>query len=54
MKDLTCLPNIGKEMERKLKSVGIETARDLVAIGAKEAFLRLKMQFPQVCTHACS
>ncbi len=49
MKDLTTMPNIGKEMASKLKSVEISTAEDLVEIGAKEAFFRLKTKYPQVC-----
>ncbi len=49
MKDLTTMPNIGKEMARKLKSVEINTAEELIEIGSKEAFFRLKMKYPQVC-----
>ena len=45
MKDLTTMPNIGKEMASKLKSVEISTAEDLVEIGAKEAFFRLKSKY---------
>ncbi len=41
--------NIGKEMERKLKSVGIESSEKLIEIGAKDAFLRLKQKYPNVC-----
>lgn len=49
MTDLTTMPNIGKEMASKLKSVEISTAEELVKIGAKEAFFRLKMKYPYVC-----
>ncbi len=49
MSDLTTLQNIGKEMASKLKSVGISTAEELIAIGSKEAFFRLKTKYPQVC-----
>lgn len=49
MAELTSLRNIGKELERKLKEVGIETAEELKRIGSKEAFARLKLRFPQVC-----
>lgn len=49
MTDLTTMPNIGKEMANKLKSVEIDTAEKLVALGSKEAFFRLKMKYPQVC-----
>lgn len=46
---LTQLQNIGKEMERKLKFIGIETAEELKEVGSKEAFHRLKVAYPQVC-----
>ena len=49
MQDLTTMPNIGKEMASKLKSVEINTAEELIDIGSKEAFFRLKMKYPQVC-----
>lgn len=49
MSDLTSMMNIGKEMSRKLKSVGIDTAEKLIETGAKEAFFRLKDAYPSVC-----
>ncbi len=49
MKELTTMQNIGKEMASKLKSVGINTAEELIEIGSKEAFFRLKTKYPQVC-----
>lgn len=49
MSELTSMPNIGKEMESKLKSVQINTAEDLIEVGSKEAFFRLKTRYPQVC-----
>ena len=49
MAELTLLRNIGKEMETKLKSVNISTAEELKKIGSKEAFFRLKLQYPKVC-----
>lgn len=49
MTDLTTLPNIGKEMANKLKSVDIDSAEKLIEIGSEEAFLRLKMKYPQAC-----
>lgn len=47
--ELTALNNIGKEMSRKLQHIGVETAEDLQQMGSKEAFVRLKMAFPEVC-----
>ncbi len=49
MSELASMMNIGKEMERKLKSVGIESSEKLIEIGAKDAFLRLKQKYPNVC-----
>ena len=49
MSELTSLKNIGKEMERKLKSVEINSAEELKQLGSKEAFFRLKTRYPQVC-----
>lgn len=44
------MKNIGKEMERKLKTVGINTAEDFIKLGSKEAFFRLKLRYPEICT----
>lgn len=49
MSELTGLRNLGKEMESKLKSVGICSAEELVQAGSKEAYLRLKLRYPNVC-----
>lgn len=49
MAELTSMMNIGKEMSRKLASVGIDTAEELIFTGAKEAFSRLKKAYPNVC-----
>ena len=40
---------IGKTMEKKLKSVGINSAEELRKIGSKEAVFRLKAQYPSTC-----
>lgn len=49
MAELTSMMNIGKEMAKKLTSVGIGSAEELMAAGSKEAFMRLKEMYPQVC-----
>ncbi len=49
MSELTSLMNIGKEMERKLISVGIESPEELIRTGAKDAFLKLKQKYPNIC-----
>ncbi len=49
MSELTSMMNIGKEMARKLTSIGIESSEELIEVGAKDAFLRLKQKYPNVC-----
>lgn len=49
MSRLTSLRNIGKEMEKKLTSVGIDSAEKLIESGAKQAFMKLKEAYPSVC-----
>lgn len=49
MTELTSMRNIGKEMEKKLKSVGITTAQKLKEVGSKEAFVRLKLHYANIC-----
>ncbi len=49
MPELTSMKNIGKELAKKLTAVGIDSPEQLTALGSKEAFIRLKEAFPQVC-----
>lgn len=49
MAELTSMLNIGKEMAKKLTSVGIDSSEKLIELGAKQAFLTLKGTYPQVC-----
>ena len=49
MAELTSLRNIGREIEKKLKAVGISTAEELREIGSREAFFRIKLSYPNVC-----
>ena len=37
-------------MERKLRAVGIDSPEKLRALGAGQAFLRLREAYPNVCT----
>ena len=46
---LSTMKNIGQTMERKLASVGVDSAEQLCALGSKPAFLRLKEKYPEVC-----
>ncbi|MDR3037986.1 MAG: TfoX/Sxy family protein, partial [Candidatus Adiutrix sp.] len=45
MAEITSL-NLGKTMEKKLKSVGIHSAESLREVGSEEAVFRLKRQYP--------
>ncbi|MCI8658891.1 MAG: TfoX/Sxy family protein [Lachnospiraceae bacterium] len=49
MKELNSMANIGREMEKKLASVGIDSVEKLIQTGAKQAFIKLKATYPQVC-----
>lgn len=40
---------LGKTMEKKLHSVGIHTAEELINVGSKQAVFRLKEQYPGTC-----
>ena len=43
------MKNIGTEMNKKLNLVGITCAEELSCMGSKEAFVRLKAAYPEVC-----
>ena len=49
MSALTDLTNIGKEMANKLNSVAIFSPSELIELGSKQAFFRLKTKYPQMC-----
>ena len=49
MAELTSMMNIGREMARKLVSVGVDSPEKLMEIGAKQAYFKLKVTYPQVC-----
>ena len=42
MGELSELPNIGKVLENQLNDVGINTVDDLINLGSKEAWLKIK------------
>ena len=42
MGELSKLPNIGKVLEKQLNDVGINTIDDLINLGSKEAWLKIK------------
>lgn len=49
MSELTAMMNIGKEIAQKLTSVGIDSPEKLIELGSKQAFLKLKEAYPNVC-----
>lgn len=49
MEKLSSMLNIGKEIEKKLIAVGITTPQELKKAGTKAAFIRLKLQYPDLC-----
>ena len=49
MSELTSMMNIGKEMEKKLTTIGIDSPEKLIALGSKQAFVKLKQAYPNVC-----
>ena len=49
MPRLSDMPNIGKELERQLNEVGINTPDQLIKLGSKEAFLRIKSMDSSAC-----
>lgn len=52
MERLTDLPNIGNKLAENLEKAGISTPDQLRAVGAEEAFLRIRAQVdPTACLH---
>ncbi len=49
MPDLISMANIGREMERKLKTIGVDSPEKLLELGAEQVFFQLKEVWPQVC-----
>ncbi|MCL2372157.1 MAG: TfoX/Sxy family protein [Defluviitaleaceae bacterium] len=49
MSDLKSMRNIGRELEKKLNQAGISTPDELRQIGSEDAFLRVKVYYPNIC-----
>ena len=49
MQRLSDLPNIGKTMEKRLATVGINDIETLMKIGSKEAFIKLRLVEGDTC-----
>ncbi|WP_105616108.1 TfoX/Sxy family protein [Vallitalea okinawensis] len=52
MSQLNQLPNIGSILENKLISVGVKTSEDLIKLGSKEVFNRIKLNDPEACLNS--
>ena len=51
MGELAKLPNIGKTVEEQLLQVGISSADELKAVGAKAAWLKIQAIDESACIH---
>ena len=49
MGELSKLPNIGNVLEKQLNDVGINTIDDLINLGSKETWLKIKEIDDSVC-----
>ena len=49
MGELSKLPNIGKVLEGQLNDVGINTVDELIDVGSKEAWLKIKETDESAC-----
>jgi DNA transformation protein len=46
---LSDLPNIGTTLAQRLSEIGISTPEELIRLGSKTAFIRLKVADPTTC-----
>jgi DNA transformation protein and related proteins len=46
---LSEMQNIGPVVERQLMEAGIQTPEELIALGSREAFVRLRLRDPGCC-----
>lgn len=51
MGELSKLPNIGKEVERQLREVGITNYDELKALGAEQTWLKIQEMDESACIH---
>ena len=46
------MPNIGSALAGNLEKIGVTTAEELVAVGAEQAFVKIRSEVdPAVCLH---
>lgn len=51
MEKLSQMPNIGPALEEQLMRVGIDTPEQLIKIGSREAWCRIKQIDASACIH---
>ncbi len=52
MSELSSLPNVGRVLESNLNAIGIHTAEQLIQMGSKEAFIRIRLSVDEgACLH---
>ncbi len=52
MAELTDMPNIGRVLASNLRKAGIETPDELLVVGSREAFMRIRVSVdPRACLH---
>jgi len=51
MDKLSDLPNVGVVLEERLIQIGIRTPKELIRVGSREAFLRIKAIDEGACFH---
>ncbi len=51
MGDLSKLPNVGNVLEKNLNEIGVYTPEELIEMGSKEAFLRIRTIDKGACLH---
>lgn len=51
MGELSKLPNIGPAVEKQLNEVGINTKEELVRLGSKQAWMKIKSIDDSACIH---
>jgi len=51
MENLSSLPNVGKVLEKNLNSIGVYTPEQLIKMGSKDAFVRIRQNDSGACLH---
>ena len=49
MNELQGLPNIGNVLGKQLMDIGIQTPKQLIQTGSREAWMRIRLRDPSAC-----